>query len=629
MIPLLESLGEASVSAFWIPVAVWSAAALATEAGVRRWGGRAPATAYRLAQAVLFALPLGLALSLLVSPEWLASFKPEVVLTVTPASGTDVPVALPPLETIGTPMVTFELAIGVLTLVVAASGLIGLGRIALQAHRLHRLRRALPEVNAEAAQAEATAVAAQVGLRAVPDVRVTPAEVVPMTLGVWRPLVVLPDRLEAADRRLALAHEFQHIRQADPLAHGAEAVTEAVFAFHPLVARLVRRCDLYREMTCDAAVLAGPEVDRRAYAALISSFATSVRPSWSPVAVGMAARIPHVHQRLLAMTHFVPSHVSRLAGPVALAVLASGILLMTVGRAAAQPARVMIVETPRDSHLVVERAAPVGTVVESDEVREHDGVDGLIRVTTRAASGRLATEGAAQPMDSVSAPGGAIFWTRTTEVDGPDTDSVAVSVYHREGQGGVTVRHMPETGGTVVARSADCESASEAPCAAGEVRVVEAAPLVFVDGVRVVSLDVAPDDIASVEVIKGENALVYGATEGQGVVRITTQGAARRAAPAEAAAEPASGFSILTARPNPAVDEVEIGIALPEAESVRVEVYDLTGRLVLLRVNPLPAGTSSVRFDVSDLPAGAYVVRATATVGGRQQTATSRFTVRR
>ena len=66
----------------------------------------------------------------------------------------------------------------------------------------------------------------------------------------------------------------------------------------------------------------------------------------------------------------------------------------------------------------------------------------------------------------------------------------------------------------------------------------------------------------------------------------------------------------LSAFPNPAVDQASISFEIPAAADVRVSVYDVLGREVAVVLDEArEAGSHTVVFDASSLPAGAYVYR--------------------
>lgn len=73
---------------------------------------------------------------------------------------------------------------------------------------------------------------------------------------------------------------------------------------------------------------------------------------------------------------------------------------------------------------------------------------------------------------------------------------------------------------------------------------------------------------------------------------------------------PAGRFVLESAFPNPAQASATIRFSLPEAQHVRLAVYDVLGRLVATLADEVRAGGEHpVRLDASGLPAGTYLVR--------------------
>jgi beta-lactamase regulating signal transducer with metallopeptidase domain len=107
-----------------------------------------------------------------------------------------------------------------------------------------------------------TTLAHKLGLRAFPDVRVSPATPMPMVLGFWRPLIVLPEQPPAAwDRaqwEAILLHEGAHIARHDPWAVLLQRVAITLFWWCPLAHRIGRRLNELREVICDDYALEGP-----------------------------------------------------------------------------------------------------------------------------------------------------------------------------------------------------------------------------------------------------------------------------------------------------------------------------------------------------------------------------------
>ncbi|HLT47544.1 MAG TPA: T9SS type A sorting domain-containing protein [Rubricoccaceae bacterium] len=72
------------------------------------------------------------------------------------------------------------------------------------------------------------------------------------------------------------------------------------------------------------------------------------------------------------------------------------------------------------------------------------------------------------------------------------------------------------------------------------------------------------------------------------------------------------GYGV-SSHPNPSDAGVTISYEIPEAQHVRVAVYDLLGReLAVLVDEPQEAGTHTVRWEAASMPSGTYLYRVTA-----------------
>lgn len=91
----------------------------------------------------------------------------------------------------------------------------------------------------------------------------------------------------------------------------------------------------------------------------------------------------------------------------------------------------------------------------------------------------------------------------------------------------------------------------------------------------------------------------------------------------------ADGFTLEPAFPNPAASRTTFRVALDAAATVTLSVYDALGRAVLTVPSASVAAGSDQRMtvDVSALPSGLYLVRATAEAGGDVRTQTTQFSV--
>jgi len=98
---------------------------------------------------------------------------------------------------------------------------------------------------------------------------------VPMVMGWWRPVILLPWRstrqLDEDQVRAVLAHELAHVGRGDYLANLVQLAADALLFHHPAARWVSRRIRIEREYCCDdVAVAAGhdPRTYARALAAL-------------------------------------------------------------------------------------------------------------------------------------------------------------------------------------------------------------------------------------------------------------------------------------------------------------------------------------------------------------------------
>jgi beta-lactamase regulating signal transducer with metallopeptidase domain len=109
-----------------------------------------------------------------------------------------------------------------------------------------------------------------------------------VTIGVWRPRIVLPPGWRAweSDKlRSVLLHELAHVHRRDPLGRLVVGLVPCVYWFHPLAWLLPRRAAELAEIAADAAALRSlPE--RRSYARHLVEIAGALesrRLSWASV----------------------------------------------------------------------------------------------------------------------------------------------------------------------------------------------------------------------------------------------------------------------------------------------------------------------------------------------------------
>lgn len=124
----------------------------------------------------------------------------------------------------------------------------------------HRLRRYLHPLEDSAVLEILGRQSRALEMRYVPAVAYCRRIAVPIVVGVFRPMILLP--LSAAtsltpDQITAiLTHELAHLRRYDPVINVLQRFVEAILFFHPAVWYVSRRIRLEREHCCDDVVLA-------------------------------------------------------------------------------------------------------------------------------------------------------------------------------------------------------------------------------------------------------------------------------------------------------------------------------------------------------------------------------------
>lgn len=128
------------------------------------------------------------------------------------------------------------------------------------------------------------------GIRRTIDVALHERARAPMTFGLLRPTILLPDDAPGwgeADLRQALVHEIEHARRLDWLVYLVARPVCALYWFHPLVWMAWRRLCLDTERACDDAVLERSDGDT--YAGQLVALAQRLSVAARPL-LGMASR---------------------------------------------------------------------------------------------------------------------------------------------------------------------------------------------------------------------------------------------------------------------------------------------------------------------------------------------------
>jgi beta-lactamase regulating signal transducer with metallopeptidase domain len=132
---------------------------------------------------------------------------------------------------------------------------------------------------------------------------------VPMVTGLLRPVVLIPSSMRARpneELRLAVAHELAHVRRGDLWLGWIPALAEALFWFHPLVARAADEYSQACEEACDAEALRATGADPYVYGRVL--LALGVHHRWHGVTAMPCGSHDsrHLSRRLSRLTPFAP-----------------------------------------------------------------------------------------------------------------------------------------------------------------------------------------------------------------------------------------------------------------------------------------------------------------------------------
>jgi beta-lactamase regulating signal transducer with metallopeptidase domain len=193
---------------------------------------------------------------------------------------------------------------------------------------------------------------------------------VPMTWGLWRTVVVVP---EAAawwsddEQRIALLHELTHVGRKDWLLAIAARLTCALYWFHPGVWYVARRLREDCELACDDGVLASG-VRASDYASLLVRAADSLGGARQPAATLALSRRGGLRGRLAAIVDVTRSTVPLARWWRYSAIVATSALVWPMSAVQLAPTRDVLTSLMRDANWELRAYAVVGLAQRPDSV---------------------------------------------------------------------------------------------------------------------------------------------------------------------------------------------------------------------------------------------------------------------
>lgn len=151
----------------------------------------------------------------------------------------------------------------------------------------------------------------RLGLRRVPDVRLSDRADGPFVLGLFHPVIILPARpfakVTSAQWEHVLLHEMAHVCRRDPLRALVCSIIHILYWFHPFIWWAHTRLAALREIACDRSVVASLSGTHVEYRRTLLAMARAMLPT------SVTAGLPflHRHSSLLARLQWLEHPVSQ------------------------------------------------------------------------------------------------------------------------------------------------------------------------------------------------------------------------------------------------------------------------------------------------------------------------------
>lgn len=301
----IRDFGSASLEILWLPLLLWTLMGLLLLALMKYTENRYSAFQYHGHIALLVALPAGILFSSLNS--WLSTLISEgsnfaakfiVIQSPVTVSGATSATSFNWLEP--------AFMTGTLTLLLVFASLILLLRVAINYMALARFANELDkEILTDHPGISSSTLKLVHQLNINTYIAFSDEVEVPFTFRNNHPVIVIPNDLQYGDTEklnMVIRHELMHIKQRDYLVNGLGMAVKALFWFHPLVHKLFDGFKQYREISCDARVLADSRISRKNYAHLLYELA-SKKTFKNLSAVSMAVNSSNLKKRIRIMTN--------------------------------------------------------------------------------------------------------------------------------------------------------------------------------------------------------------------------------------------------------------------------------------------------------------------------------------
>ncbi len=189
---------------------------------------------------------------------------------------------------------------------------------ARQWNSLRRLRRSAAPTSIEFLAGLLHDEAKRLGISRRPRIGISPNADGPLLTGIWRPLVVLPTRIEEMfcerELRIMLAHELGHLKRHDLAWNWLPTIVGWLLFFHPLVWLMTRSWCEAQEAACDELLIQKQVTGPADYGRLLVKLAQQLprEPRSTLAAAGVLGAYRNLERRIQGMAHVKPFSFGRL-----------------------------------------------------------------------------------------------------------------------------------------------------------------------------------------------------------------------------------------------------------------------------------------------------------------------------
>ncbi|MCL1853000.1 MAG: M56 family metallopeptidase [Peptococcaceae bacterium] len=184
-----------------------------------------------------------------------------------------------------------------------------------------------------------------------PRVFLCPLAATPMLVGLFRPMIILPDRpYSEAQLRSVLLHELTHMRRRDVAVKWVTVFACSLHWFNPLVWLARREINRVCELSCDAAVIGNMNsVDKQTYLQSLVALAADPRAPRAVLATTLCEGKKALEERLVSIMRYKPHRLKTLVASALMIVAAVGVVSLLGASVAAAENAAQVATTGTES----------------------------------------------------------------------------------------------------------------------------------------------------------------------------------------------------------------------------------------------------------------------------------------